>query len=62
MTGYKHGRRLFEGGQLNGKVIGDVLTNDDDQDSGYYLENQGKGDERQDGDIVPEERGGQTFK
>lgn len=53
---------MDDGFQLNGKVFGDVLTNDDDQDSGYYLESQGKGDERQDSNIVPEEREGQTFK
>lgn len=30
-----------------------MLTDDDDQDTGYYLKSQGEGDERQDGSVVP---------
>lgn len=33
----------------------DWLTNDDDEDSSYYLESQGEGDEGKDCNIVPEE-------
>lgn len=37
------------------KLQSDCLTNDDDQDPGHNLENQGEGDERQDCNVVSEE-------